>query len=110
VIGAGGSLLQRRRGTAISVDMDTEFPFAACKLLEIHTGRRFTRPGGDNKINKMWSSVPADIRPWLVGLGAASRAATCGLTAWSNPVKKHTFMGLGCTMYDAAMGASTVRS
>ena len=60
---AGGSLLQRRRGTAISVDMDTEFPFAACKLLEIHATGRFTGKPSD------WIKCGAPYRR-IFGLGA----------------------------------------
>ena len=68
---AGGSLLQRRRGTAISVDMDTEFPFAACKLLEIHTGR-FTGKPSD------WIKCGAPYRR-IFGLGAVGHVWADGV-------------------------------
>ena len=88
---AGGSLLQRRRGTAISVDMDTEFPFAACKLLEIHTGR-FTGKPSD------WITCGAPYRR-IFGLGAVGQMWADGA---EQPSKEVYLNEIG--LYDVTMG------
>jgi hypothetical protein len=89
---AGGSLLQRRRGTVISVDMDTEFPFAAYKLLEIHTARgRFTGKPSD------WIKCGAPYR-WIFGLGAVGQMWADGV---EQPSKEVYLNEIG--MYEVSM-------
>jgi hypothetical protein len=90
---AGGSLLQRRRGAVISVDMDTEFPFAACKLciLEIHTGR-FTGKPSD------WIKCGVPYRR-IFGLGAVGHVWADGV---EQPSKEVYLNEIG--MYDVTKG------
>ena len=88
---AGGSLLQRRRGTVISVDMDTEFPFAACKLLEIHTGR-FTGKPSD------WITCGAPYRR-IFSIGAVGQMWADGE---EQPMKEVYLNEIG--KYDVTMG------